>query len=277
MENGVAQGNGRSSNVARAWAKDALGAIALAEGAICDRVVSALGHELPVASTNAFGGRVDVQTAEPSAIEAAIDACADLCAKGQRVALIATARVFCAARKSLESIRASRLGLVMHALVDGEADACPRGPGVGVLFASSVEESLDLSLIARRAGTWAPFFVVHERTRVRHKEPLSPPASSSARSTSVRRRPVSARRPIRRTPAHQRQRAPSPSACLRPGQRHARARATHRPSPRRSSASGVASSSSGGGDGAVVMVGIGGLGESLPAAERLRGRGGRGR
>src|SRR5258706_16219931 len=60
MENGVDRGPSRAAGVHRAWAKDAYGAIALAEGAGAGRVFLSL-HDTPaLAERNAFGGPVAV-------------------------------------------------------------------------------------------------------------------------------------------------------------------------------------------------------------------------
>ena len=61
----------------------------------------------------------------------------------------------------------------------GTADAFALADlGWGMLFSAGVEETLDLSLVARRAAedSGTPFFVVHERGAVRHVEAVTPPS-----------------------------------------------------------------------------------------------------
>ena len=69
---------------------------------------------------------------------------------------------------------------MVHAIAGhGEADAFALADlGWGMLFSAGVEETVDLSLVARRAAedSGTPFFVVHERGAVRHVEAVTPPS-----------------------------------------------------------------------------------------------------
>jgi pyruvate-ferredoxin/flavodoxin oxidoreductase len=183
MENGVDRGAAQTG-ARRAWAKDAVGAIALAEGSFAERVFVALGEGLaqspllPLAERSAFGEHVVVERADsarslaPRFVEA-IEA-------GKRATLIATARDLTSCREALLAIRARRVGTVVHAIAGhGEADAFALADlGWGMLFSAGVEETVDLSLVARRAAedSGTPFFVVHERGAVRHVEAVTPPS-----------------------------------------------------------------------------------------------------
>jgi hypothetical protein len=274
MENGVVRGSAKSSGATRAWAKDALGAIALAEGAICDRVFSALGQDLVLPQTNAFGTPVEAESAKPAAIETLVAAADKACSEGKRATLVASAGSLAAASAGLKSIRARRLGLVVHALIDGETDAYALADlGWGVLVASSVEDSLDLSLIARRAAedSGTPFFVVHERSTVRHKEPLFPVDVELCEvyigASSSRVRNVNDPAHPKHANVNERAFAERVPFALGSAMRELeRLTGRHHDMLER-----IPVASSGGSDGAVVMVGIGGLGESLlGVAERLR-------
>jgi pyruvate-ferredoxin/flavodoxin oxidoreductase len=178
MQNGVDQSGGRATDPRRAGATDATGAIALAEGATAERVFVALAQPLTIAERNAFG---DPVTNEHAAAAASLaHRFAEQVEEGRRCALIASAHGLGAVRDLLKGIAAKRLGTVVHAIAErGSGDALSLADlGWGVLFASSVEESLDLSLIARRASEdcGTPFFVVHERASVRHIEAVAPPS-----------------------------------------------------------------------------------------------------
>ena len=183
MNNGVDRSGSSSGAAARAWARDALGAVALAEGAIAQRILT--DHaELPVprgGAMNALGAELSVETLrDPRALIARAD---ELASAGERVAIVASARTLASARDGLRAIASKRVGVVAHAVGDldagGYADAFALGDiGWGVLFASTGAESLDLALVARRAAedSGCPFVVVHERTAERHVEPVAPPS-----------------------------------------------------------------------------------------------------
>jgi pyruvate/2-oxoacid:ferredoxin oxidoreductase alpha subunit len=179
MDNGVDRGDGRSKELRRAWAKDALGAIALAEGAITERVYVALPAPLRFAERNAFGDAVVVEQG-PSVTHLAT-LFGEQLEEGRRAVLITSAHALGALREGLKAIAAKRIGTVVHAIADrGSADALALADlGWGLLFASSVDESLDLALVARRAAEdcGTPFFVVHERASARHIEAVAPPSA----------------------------------------------------------------------------------------------------
>jgi pyruvate/2-oxoacid:ferredoxin oxidoreductase alpha subunit len=171
----------------RTWARDVLGAVGLVEGAICQRVLSAVeGIELP--AQNVFG--------QPIALERGTDVgalarrCADAAARGERVALIARAADLACARHELAEIAASRLGVVVHALADPAPWGVPASQGGiapalaladlpwGMLLGAGVAEVLDLALVARRAAedSGCPFFLVHEASHAHQVETVSLPS-----------------------------------------------------------------------------------------------------
>ncbi len=194
MENGVVRGSGGAGAGARdasdandtndtgaaaqrLRAIDALGAIALAEGAVAEHVLNALGEEVPLPPRNAFGEPVVVERG--SDIRALAARATELASGGKRVALIARARLLTSARDLLEEIAVQRLGVVVHAVADaGAGDALALADiGWGALFSGGVLDSMDLALIARRAAEdcGTPFFVIHERGAVRFTEPVVGP------------------------------------------------------------------------------------------------------
>jgi pyruvate-ferredoxin/flavodoxin oxidoreductase len=197
MNNGV--GSGAPRVAVRAWARDALGAVALAEGAVAERIVTD-DAELPLreGDANAFGGAVKIERIDDAV--GIVTRAEELASAGERVAIVTGARELASARDELRSIAQNRLGVVAHAVGDvdagGYADAIALGDiGWGVLFAASAAESLDLALVARRAAedSGCPFLVVHERGAVRHVEQVAPPSRDlcdafvGAPSTRVRR------------------------------------------------------------------------------------------
>jgi pyruvate ferredoxin oxidoreductase alpha subunit len=167
-------------------ARDAREAIAIAEGAVTQRVLCAVdGLEVP--STNAFGEAVTVERGKD--VPALVHRAAQAAASGERVAVVASALDLAAARNELAHASARRLGLVIHCI---EENGGPRDPlsesGVssalslgdlpwGMLVAVGAAESLDLALVARRAAedSGCPFVVLHERSRRRRQELLVAP------------------------------------------------------------------------------------------------------
>ena len=155
--------------------RDAKQAIAIAEGAVSQRVLLATDGVEP-SPINVFGERVVVERGRD--VPALVNRSAALAASGERVALVASARDLTAARDALAHIAARRLGLVVHCLDNGpEGVDAPSDLGSssalsladlpwGMLVAVGAAESLDLSLVARRAAedSGCPFFVVHEKS-----------------------------------------------------------------------------------------------------------------
>jgi pyruvate-ferredoxin/flavodoxin oxidoreductase len=179
MTNGVHPGDGASGGVARAWAEDALGAVALAEGAVAQRILASasLGAFPLRAAANAFGDPVSIST--EGDIDTQVSRARAHASQGERVALVARASALVGARPAMRAFVRDRLSVVFHAL---DEDGCPDAMaladlGWGVLLASNVEDSLDLSLVARRASedSGTPFLVVHERGVARHVEPIVRP------------------------------------------------------------------------------------------------------
>jgi pyruvate/2-oxoacid:ferredoxin oxidoreductase alpha subunit len=173
MDNGVDHGSAGTSARQRALARDAFGAVLETEARLCRFVLST---REPGArpSVNAFGEPVVFERGEDAA--ALARSLAKHAALGERVALLATESELAAARSELRAIARERLSVVVH-LFANFAGASPEPPGAGadvafategldwgVLLASGVEDSIDLTLIARRAteDSGTPFVIVHE-------------------------------------------------------------------------------------------------------------------
>ncbi len=182
MDNGVVRSEDRAAKRSRPLAKDTLAAILAAESTFVDRIATTLDAELAVrqGTVNAFGDAVVFeQSGDTGALARRL---ADHCGGGERVTLIAPPDAFAAARKELQLIASRRLPLVFHVLADRGFDGAFALADLGwaVLFASGVEDSVDLALVARRAAedSGTPFLVVHERSIVRHLEPVDAPDST---------------------------------------------------------------------------------------------------
>ncbi len=177
MENGVGTKTDGGAST-RVRARDSRGAIALAEGSVSESVF-VCGVELPaLPDVNAFGVAVTVTRGEAVAMVGALEA---QLALGSRAALVATAAELGTAHVALRAIATRRLPAVAHAICapGGATGLGLADLGWGMLFASSVEGSLDMALIARRAAEdcGTPFFVVHEVGQARHVEPLAAPTT----------------------------------------------------------------------------------------------------
>ena len=178
MENGVNRGVGATEARPAARARDAEGALLVAELLMVQQI-DAGGRAVPSSSHNAFGDAVvALPTVDP---EARVDRARERAASGQRVALVASAAELSRARHGMSRIARDRLSVVFHAVEPAgvEAAFALADLGWGVLFADGVEESFDLTLIARRASedSGTPFLVVHERGPVAATEPLAPPGN----------------------------------------------------------------------------------------------------
>lgn len=92
--------------------------------------------------------------------------------KGDRACVIAPAEQLAGMRDALRRIAASRLAVVAHALAGHGAEelVALSDLGWGVLVAAGPEDSLDLTLVARRAAedSGVPFLVVHGLARQDH-------------------------------------------------------------------------------------------------------------
>jgi pyruvate-ferredoxin/flavodoxin oxidoreductase len=172
-ENGAGHSDAR-----RAWAKDALGAIALAEGSFAERIFVGLGRTLSFPERSAFGEPVVVEHADGAHTLA--PKFAEAIEGGARATLIASASDLASSRDTLRAIRARRIGTVVHAVAAHRAaDALALADlGWGMLFCAGVEDALDLALVARRAAedSGTPFFVVHEGGAARLIEAVTPPS-----------------------------------------------------------------------------------------------------
>jgi pyruvate/2-oxoacid:ferredoxin oxidoreductase alpha subunit len=276
MDNGVVRGDGHSVQTEgsrRAWAKDALGAIALVEGSFAERIFIAISgpHPLAVPERSAFGDPVVVERG-PSAL-AVIGRFVQATEAGQRATLVATAHDLASVREALTNLRARRMSAVVHVVAErGIADALALADlGWGVLFSAGVEEGLDLALVARRAAEDAgtPFFVVHEKNSARHVEAIGSPSKELVEvfigPPRTRLRPVSdAAHPIH---VHVSEHAFAERVpfALQSAMRELESLTGRR----RDVIDRVPA-----GDAAVMMVAVGELGESLIAGiERLRAQG----
>jgi pyruvate/2-oxoacid:ferredoxin oxidoreductase alpha subunit len=179
--------SGLGVRLARAWARDVIGAVALVESAIAHRVFVAVEWpELP--ASNAFGESLACERG--SDVRALVRQCAEAAAAGERVALVACAPDLAAARGELARIAAQRLGVVVHAIAEAAAPDTPvslAGMAAafslgdlpwGMLLGAGVADAFDLALVARRAAedSGCPFFVVHERSLAHHVEPIAAPS-----------------------------------------------------------------------------------------------------
>ncbi|MDB4998153.1 MAG: Pyruvate flavodoxin/ferredoxin oxidoreductase domain protein [Myxococcaceae bacterium] len=211
MENGVHR-LAPSPASPRAWARDALGAVGLVEGAIADEIFVATAEAFALPTENLFGKPITVERldAGDGAGERSLDALASRAearaAEGARITIVANAAMLGTARRQLASMATRRLSVVVHAITEGHADAIALADlGWGVLFAAGAEESFDMSLLARRAAedSGTPFIVVHEHSAVRQREPVLPldrelcevfvgPASTRLRKVSDPAHPVHA-------------------------------------------------------------------------------------
>lgn len=275
MENGTVREGTSPGKALRAWAVDAMGALGFAEGAVAEHVLLGSVPRFALRETNAFGDAVKVE--EGGEIEALLERARVLAAGGARVALVAHADALASARAALRVIRAERLAVVVHALEGPEGALALADLGWGVLLASSVRDSLDMTLIARRAAedSGTPFIVVHERALERHVEPLGAPtrelceaflgpSSARMRSTADAAHPahakVGARVFAERVPY-------ALGSAMRElegltGRRHDVVERDH------------AASRGGNADSAVMLVAMGAIGDSLLAeAPRLRSAG----
>jgi pyruvate ferredoxin oxidoreductase alpha subunit len=145
-----------------------MGAIALVEGAIAQRVFSAIdGLELP--ARNAFDESVAFERGG-DVVDLA-RRCALAAEQGERVALVARATDLALARNELASIASpSMAGLAPALSLDDLFWA--------MLLGAGVSDAVDLALVARRAAedSGCPFFVVHEGSHAHAVEPVSAPS-----------------------------------------------------------------------------------------------------
>jgi pyruvate-ferredoxin/flavodoxin oxidoreductase len=163
------------------------GAIALVEGAISQRVFSAV-EGIELANRNAFGESVALERGAD--VVDLVRRCALAAEQGERVALVARAPDLARARTELASIAARRLGFVVHALAQPARGGAPSSvaglaPALslddlfwGMLLGAGVSDAVDLALVARRAAedSGCPFFVVHEGSHAHDVEPISAPS-----------------------------------------------------------------------------------------------------
>ena len=170
------RGTAHGVSTRRARARDALGAVALAEGAVASHVFVAASVPLVLADMNAFGEVIEVEHGQVGGL---VPRFVHALETGKRATLVAHALELSGVREALRAIRARRMSAVVHVIAEqGSGDALSLADlGWGVLVGAGVEESMDLALIARRASEdcGTPFFVVHERGSARHVEAIAPP------------------------------------------------------------------------------------------------------
>jgi pyruvate ferredoxin oxidoreductase alpha subunit len=164
-----------------------MGAVALVEGAISQRVFSAI-DGLELGAHNAFGESVSLERGAD--VVDLVARCALAAEQGERVALVARAVDLARARRELASISDRRLGIVVHALAEPARKGAPSStaglaPALslddllwGMLLGAGVSDAIDLALVARRAAedSGCPFFVVHEGSHAHDVEPISAPS-----------------------------------------------------------------------------------------------------
>jgi pyruvate ferredoxin oxidoreductase alpha subunit len=164
-----------------------MGAVALVEGAISQRVFSA-GIGLALPTRNAFGEPVSFERGDD--VVDLVGRCALAAEQGERVALVARAPDLTRARTDLASIAARRLGIVVHAIATPARGGEPSStvglaPALslddlfwGMLLGAGVSDTVDLALAARRAAedSGCPFFVVHEASQAHDVEPIAAPS-----------------------------------------------------------------------------------------------------
>ncbi len=154
-------------------------AIATAEGAVAQRVLVAVdGVEVP--DTNVFGERVVVDRGKD--VGALVRRAAELAAGGERVAVVAGPAGLAAARNELALLSGLRTGVVVHCVDEADDPSAPSPYALadlpwGVLVPVGVAESMDLTLVARRAAedSGCPFLVVHQKSHRRRPEVLVAP------------------------------------------------------------------------------------------------------
>jgi len=176
-------------------AKNAAGAVGLAEGAVCQRVFVTVDGIANGDARNAFGESVAVQRGSDAT--ALVRDAARAAGQGERVAVVARASELASARKELEAIAAQRLGVVVHAFVEGAENGMAAALSLGdlpwgMLVAAGVGESLDLALVAHRAAedSGCPFFVVHELGPSMRAEEIPAPTSGVCEAFLGGARPV---------------------------------------------------------------------------------------
>lgn len=157
---------------------DTLEALAYAESAGTDRVFWALAdRDVPrglQSAKNVFGRSVVIERdgyADTLLLKARAAQ-----ESGERAVFITSVAQLSTLRREVLSISLARVGLVIHVLGDrgqvcGDALAF-LDFGLGAVFSSRAQESVDLTWIARRASEDArtPFFVLHEVTQLRSAE-----------------------------------------------------------------------------------------------------------
>jgi len=179
MQNGAVRPAQSAESHTLPVAHDARSAILMAEGAIArslDVGATVLATALADPRHNAFGDPVLVEA--PLDAAARVRRAAERISSGDRIAVLASTAELSPARETMAEMVSRRLAAVFHLLepVTAEAALAWADLGWALLFASGVEESFDLTLVARRAAedSGTPFLVVHDLAHARCVEPLAP-------------------------------------------------------------------------------------------------------
>jgi pyruvate-ferredoxin/flavodoxin oxidoreductase len=166
--------------------KRVLSAVALAEGAVAERVLLGVEGGLDLPRTNVFGARIEVERVEPLTREMRlVRRLVEAKAKAERVSVVLPASELAPMRAELAQIARARLGVVVHVVGDGEgagvAHAAVADLPWGVLLAAGEADALELALVARRAAEDSsyPFLVVHS-AGIEHREPMPAEPSPEA-------------------------------------------------------------------------------------------------
>jgi pyruvate/2-oxoacid:ferredoxin oxidoreductase alpha subunit len=182
MDNGVDRPGDVKDEKTGTLARDAWTAVFRVEALLCQRVFTtpALAPLNPPADarrTNAFGDGVTFKHELDVAL--LVREAREHAALGERVALLATVDELAVARGELRTLAKERLPVVVHLFAAAGADVAFATEGLhfGVLLSSGVTDSMDLTLVARRAAedSGTPFIIVHERSAARHLEPVRIP------------------------------------------------------------------------------------------------------
>ena len=154
MKNGVSFGADIADPQTGAGDVDLVDAIADVEAAVVQRLYLGGARHAPERPRNAFGDSVSLEQHAPGGFAAQVHQATAAISRGERVGLLASARELLTVREALAAIAARRLATVFHALepVGGDAAHALAELGWALLYAADVAESVDLTLVARRAA-----------------------------------------------------------------------------------------------------------------------------
>jgi pyruvate/2-oxoacid:ferredoxin oxidoreductase alpha subunit len=183
MENGVDRGSLATGGSPRALARDARSSVFAVESSLSQRIYATTSLVSPrgsLRSVNAFGDEVVLQQREEVGVLARD--MGSRAAEGERVALFATPEQLSEAWPVLRSLAKQRLPVVAHVFADVGVSVAFGLDGLGwcLLLAAGVEDSIDLTLVARRAAedSGTPFLIVHQHATTRYLEPVVLPEAA---------------------------------------------------------------------------------------------------